>query len=274
MPIDDRIEISKHLAATYAGGRYDDPWGRVQEYQRVLEYTAEHPNKGSAAVASALDLPRSRIRPWMESDSRPDPVRAIQTAEDYGWLDLSWNDEQFEGFNILVAWIFAGGSIATETYAPMFTVEEETMRCAYTALKRAGITDIDIENVDSEGRATDLRPGVDGVILGRFLAALGGPVGTKNAERDFALPSYLDEAPADVRMEFLRTYVWLRGTNPPKETRLAVQLAEQRDAAFRQQLKDLIEWAVPGSVRGDGTTFLLTPHAARVLDRPPELCHR
>jgi len=37
-------------------------------------------------VGNALDLPNERIRGWLE-DMIPDPVRAINTAIDHGWLD-------------------------------------------------------------------------------------------------------------------------------------------------------------------------------------------
>lgn len=83
MDITDHETVARALADTYRGGYAPDPWERVTEYQRVLEYTAEHPNKGSSAVASALELPRGRIRPWMDG-ARPDPVCAIQTAEEHG----------------------------------------------------------------------------------------------------------------------------------------------------------------------------------------------
>jgi hypothetical protein len=36
------------LARTYGGS---DPWERVEDYQRWLEYSADHPQKGSSAVA-------------------------------------------------------------------------------------------------------------------------------------------------------------------------------------------------------------------------------
>jgi hypothetical protein len=118
------LGLSKKLARTYNDAH--DGWERVQEYQRVLEYTAENPNKGSSAVAKALDLPRGRIRSWVDGGSRPDPVRGIQAAEGNGWLNLGWNDRQLAALNVLVAWIFSGGSITTETYGPRFVINEQT----------------------------------------------------------------------------------------------------------------------------------------------------
>jgi hypothetical protein len=72
MDITGRQNVSQVLARTYGGDR--DGWERVTEYQRVLEYTGKHPDKGSSAVASAVGLPRGRIRPWIDDGARPDPV--------------------------------------------------------------------------------------------------------------------------------------------------------------------------------------------------------
>jgi len=113
MNITDRQLVARALTETYTGGYAPDPWERVTEYQRVLEYTAKHPNKGSTAVATALELPRGRIRPWMDG-ARPDPVRAIQTAEAHGWLDLDHGAAPFTGLNTLVARIFSAGAIARD----------------------------------------------------------------------------------------------------------------------------------------------------------------
>ena len=80
----------KDLARTYRSRSYADPWELVEDYWRVLESAARRPELGSQALASRLDLPRSRIRPWIRKPNadrkpaRPDPVRAIQVAEGHG----------------------------------------------------------------------------------------------------------------------------------------------------------------------------------------------
>jgi hypothetical protein len=62
----------------------------VAQFEQVTEYCAEHPDQGSGAVATALDLPRERIRAWVDSDGRPDAVRGCETLTANGWLHLSW----------------------------------------------------------------------------------------------------------------------------------------------------------------------------------------
>ncbi|SDD44600.1 hypothetical protein SAMN05192552_102339 [Natrinema hispanicum] len=53
--------IDDELARTYDGSAYADPYETVQEYRAVMRYASQHPNKGSHAVATAIDTPRSRI---------------------------------------------------------------------------------------------------------------------------------------------------------------------------------------------------------------------
>jgi hypothetical protein len=85
--------VVKVFARTYGRSDSRDGWDRVQDYRRVIEYTAEHPKKGSQAVATALEIPLERIRPWIDDEARPDPVRGIQTTEAHGWLDLDWDGD-------------------------------------------------------------------------------------------------------------------------------------------------------------------------------------
>lgn len=100
MDLSDRTYRAQALARTYGGDR--DGWERLTEYQRVLEWRGTHPQKGSQAAASALDLPRGRIRPWFDG-AKPDPVHAVDTAEANGWLDAQPSDRVFEALSVLSA---------------------------------------------------------------------------------------------------------------------------------------------------------------------------
>jgi len=62
----DRQALIKRLARTYNG--INDPYQRIENYRRVNTYAADHPSKGSAAIANALGFQRSRIRPWVDGD--------------------------------------------------------------------------------------------------------------------------------------------------------------------------------------------------------------
>lgn len=71
--------IKARLARTCTHPSYDDPYDAVLDYQRVQTIAADNPDKGAAAIATIVELPRSRIRPWLDG-GMPDPVRAIATA--------------------------------------------------------------------------------------------------------------------------------------------------------------------------------------------------
>ena len=81
--------IEKRLARTYNTPSYDDPYDAVSDYRRVQRAAANHPNMGSSALSNIVELPRSRIRGWVDddADSMPDAVRGISVAQNKGWLD-------------------------------------------------------------------------------------------------------------------------------------------------------------------------------------------
>lgn len=275
MSLPERQELAKRLARTYEGGKYDtgEAWNRVGEYREVLAYTADHPNKGSHAVSTALELPRSRIRPWMEDGAKPEPVRAIEIAEAHGWLDLRWEEPPFTGLNVLIAWIFAGGSISKATRVPRFAVDNQSQACAKTALERAGINQARIDRANTDHRGTEVVPAEDASVLGRMLAILGAPLGPKRADRELSLPVYLEPSPRAVQLAFARTYVWLRGTPRPDRPETPVQLHEERSPAYREQVQALLEGLVPSAVHGEGNTYRLSAEASAVLNEPPPICH-
>ncbi len=85
----------------------------------MRRYVSQHPSKGSYAISNALELPRGRVRGWID-DGKPDAARGIEVARDYGWLDATMQDQTFLALNTLVANVFSGGSIATDTFVPSF----------------------------------------------------------------------------------------------------------------------------------------------------------
>jgi len=121
------------LARTYSDRVYPDPWEKVLDHRRVLDYAAEHPNAGRVRVGNALDLPNERIRGWLE-DMIPDPVRAINTAIDHGWLDPDPDSETAAALVELLAHVLAGGSIAAKSYVPAVTPGE---RVSAAEIRRA-----------------------------------------------------------------------------------------------------------------------------------------
>jgi len=225
------------LARTYNAQSYADPWDAVEDYNRVMEYSGQHPNKGSCAVATALDLPRSRVRPWLD-DARPDPVRAVQVADRHDWLRLDYHDQQFQALNRLVAWVFSGGSIAEESWVPQFaldgTSDKERLTTHFNVL---GIEWTTVHD-DDRSRSTELRPTEHASVLGRVLSVLGAPVSGKDSTTDLSLPAYLDAAPTEIRHAFADVYLQNRAVEHDDKRTLTIN--EERSAAFRRELAALL----------------------------------
>ena len=235
MDLADRRARSQALARTYGGER--DGWERLIEYQRALEWRGKHPNKGSSAASSALDLPRSRIRPWFDKGSKPEPVHAVDTAEEHGWLDAQPGERVFEALSVLHAWVYAGGSIEQTNYASTFAVGKEDPRdLAIEALQAVGLR-ASVDREDDPHRATEVRPaGPGGTHLGRFLhGVLGAPIGPKTERSAVELPTWLIESGASTRLRWARVYVELRGVRLDEDRHgYTLQLYEARSRAFQQ----------------------------------------
>lgn len=250
------------LARTYAPPAYSDPWDLITDYQRVIEYTGAHPNKGSTAVANALDLPRSRIRPWLDG-SIPDAVRGIQFAERKGWLNLSVTDARFRAFNRLIAWIFAGGSIDNSRHVPLFTIPSHEAKTRLENYFNVIDCEYEIVRETDAGRATEARPRTGGAVLGRLLMVLGAPVGTKNETTAMSLPAYLADAPPEIRAEFVDVYLLHRGQRGTEKD--TITLNESRSASYLQELAVLIESVAGASVTANHHSVVVSAKAARRL---------
>ncbi|WP_137284564.1 homing endonuclease associated repeat-containing protein [Halorussus salinisoli] len=257
----NEVVTPEAFARTYNNQSYDDPWTAVEQYHRVKAYTADHPNKGSTAVANALDLPRSRIRPWMEDDARPDCLRGIQTAEEYGWLPLTVDASVFPAFNTLVAWIFSSGSIDEDRVVPSFVVDNEAAKARVTkTLADLGLDARTVREGD-HSRATELVPASDASILGRILTALGAPHGKKI--RDLELPSYLGAAPPSVRDEFVDVYLLNRGQTRDETDTITVH--EERSSEYLEELAALFRQISGGTISVSGQNVIISAEAARNL---------
>lgn len=255
----DPVPTPPAVARTYQGNR--DGWERVLEYERVAEYASHHPDKGSGAVASALDLPRSRIRTWVDSGGAPDPVHGLRTALDRRWLVPESDRKRRRALAVCVAWISAGGSIAGGTFAPRFSAqtdaERERIRKAAVDL---GIT-LDWVDRDAEGQGIEGVPSSDASVFGRVLAAAGAPIAPSDT-----LPEWILDGPEDVRRAVAAAYVECRGQRAGHGELLQVReeaKTEERLKAIGELLSDVAgrgTWTLSGEqIRLDreGTDALL-----------------
>lgn len=241
-----------------------DPVELVEQYHRVLDFSAENPSLGSQAIATRLDLPRERIRTWIREDnsSIPDCVRGLQTAEERGWVRVMPDSDIFKGLNVLVVTILSGGSISADTWDPRFAIDGvDSLDRAVTALRWVDIEFEMIRKTDRE-RATEIRLKDDGRILGRVLGTLGAPVGSK-ASQDLSLPSYLAHVSPEHRRAFARSYVGNRGFHHTDKGILTFK--EERSEAYLEQLADLLADVTQARVSRNGNNVVLSKDATRVL---------
>jgi len=248
---------ARSLARTYSDRVYPDPWEKVEDYQRVQAYAAEHPNSGRTAVGNALELPPARVRGWLNG-GKPDPVRGIETASANGWLDP---DCDMAGALVeLLAHILAGGSV-NETFVPAISagrrIDYATIEDAFAAV---GV-DTQRRHTDSEGRATELYPTADASALGRCLVAMGAPHGAKTSLD--AVPPSVWESPESIRCRFVEVYVAHRGAH--FETKATTRVQEQRPVSYLEDLHDLIGECVDGNVSVGDRAVTISADAAREL---------
>ncbi|QCW05221.1 hypothetical protein [Natrinema pallidum] len=248
------------LARTYSPPSYSDPVDVVKDYGRTMDYASRHPNKGSSAIASALELPRGRIRPWLDG-AKPDAVRGIETARDYGWLEAEYGDPEFTAHNTLVANVFSAGSISEQYYRPSFALNHRGEDShVLDALELAGCEYRIV--ADRRDRADEARPTEDASVLGRVLAALGAPVGPK-ADQQLALPTYLTDAPDDVRETFVYSYLENRAIEHDDKATLTVR--EARNRTYLESLAALIDDVAGGGVSLGERDIVISADAAREL---------
>ncbi|WP_252698283.1 hypothetical protein [Natronosalvus vescus] len=258
----DRVFVTdRELARTFDGGSYPNAWEAVQQYREATRYSSRH-DVGSGATASALELPRSRLRTWIDDGGKPDVVRCIDRARANGWLDLTYDDPVFNGLNALVADVFSGGSIAKETYSPSFTINHRGEDShVFDALDLVGV-EYKIIRETEQGRATEARPSAHGTVLGRVLVTLGAPLGPK-AEQRLELPGYLDGAPDDVKRLFVVCYLENRARE--FETKATLQVHENRNRSYHEQMASLIADVTGERVTAEDRGFTISAAAAREL---------
>jgi hypothetical protein len=243
----DRQTAAQELVRTYSPPSYADPWECIQDYERVQRYTAEHPNQGSQAVSTAVDLPRSRIRSWVDSDGQPDCYRGLQAARDREWLVDEWTDTA-RGLNQLAAWLLASGSI-NDVWVPLFVADTDAeIERLRSAAQDAGVALTATR--EAEDRPLEWRPRSDASVLGRILHTWTGVKGDKSS-KTMQFPRYPQYARRDIARDFTRIYVNLRAVKRNDRPDTRIQLMEDRSEAYRRDLVALLERVIDSdAIRG------------------------
>lgn len=265
------LVTAEDLASYYSQPGYAEAWDALEDYNKVLRYTGQHPNKGSAAVSSALELPRGRVQSWM-SGSRPTVVRAIQVAERKDWIPLETDDAELLDWTALVAWIHAQGSISTGEYLPMFGVSTDTEIDYLTRIFEKLDMKPDIYHADTTDRATEVRISEHRIIVGRILVELGAPLGTRETHR--SVPMYLEDGRLAVQSVFLAIYLITVAEHWEWREGYVIHQEEYPDS-YRESLATLFEAVIPESVNRDiievneDSIFVAEEAANAVFDSVP-----
>lgn len=242
------VPTPKALARTYDHRSYDDSWEVVKDYERVMDTRDRHPGKGSAALSTMLELPRSRIRPWLDSDAKPAPVAAIETAASRGWFVDDYSLPATEGTALatFVMWIFAGGSINRD-FVPQFVLRSSAR---FESLGRladaADYLDIElIERHRGDGRANEYVPSIETSLFGRVLHAAGAPVGSK-ATQHLDVPEWIRDGPLNVQRAAAVTYMGER-MGPAGLSGVLQHRWERASEAFLEKVGELLVEVCGGS---------------------------
>ncbi|WP_435099833.1 hypothetical protein [Halorubrum sp. N11] len=252
--------IAVPLARTYDHPSYEDPYDAVQDYNRVVEAAAKNPNKGSAALSKVVELPRSRIRAWVDDDGMPDPARGVMLAQRHGWTEP--DAEMTETLAALAGHLLGGGSISTETYVPSVAAGRRvSLDEIETAFREVGVRPTRRhEAVDS--RATEVHPATHGSVLGRTLAAWGCPVGGRSTVE--TLPAIVEYTGEASQVAFLDAYVRHRAVNYPNKA--TSRLHGQQPLAFHQAIADLITTVTAEHASAGENGVTVSADAMRALD--------
>jgi len=253
----------RDLAATFDGSPYDDTWAALEQYRRVQAYTSLHPEQGYVAVSNALGTPQGRTRSWADDGRKPLAQTAIETAADYGWLSIGYDDPIFQGLNALVANVFSGGYIPADRWEAFFVLNERGYDShVLDAFELVGVDPTEATE-DRPNAAPRIRPAEDAALLGRCLSILGAPRGQKAQLETLSLPNYLEDAPEAVRELFVQCYVTNRGV--PGHDSAIVQINEERPREYQRDLAVLIESVADEPVRLGDATITISADAARAL---------
>lgn len=230
-------EAKRELVRTYSPPSYADPWQLVDDYERVIAYSANHPNKGSSAISSALNLPRGRIRPWL-NDSQPDCYRALQTALDNTWIVDDWSQSEADALNRLAAWQLSSGSIDDRWVPTFITNDDRDEISRLHDIGRGAGVDLELTRRDDDTRPMEWRPTNDGAVLGRVLYTWTGVRGYKTSDV-VQFPRYPRLAPHHIVKRFVQVYVQQRGVYRTDKGEF-IQIAEHRSDRYRDALTDCI----------------------------------
>jgi hypothetical protein len=255
---------------TYDPPSYEDSTDLVRDYERVQKKAAAHPNKGSGALSSMVDLPRERIRTWVDSDGMPDCYRGLQTALSNGWIIDGWDEAPARGLNCLAAWILSSGGIK-DNFVPTFIADAGGEYGTLQAYANLANVSLQRTRESSDTRPSEWVPRSDASVLGRILYTWIDFKGDKSRGK-VEFPAYLREAPDFITWDFLQIYVQQRGVSRDDPDGY-IQISVDRSESFRLALKSRLQSIVadPEEIRGEGWPLRIYGDAKARLSEYPQI---
>ena len=252
------VEVS--LARTYNTPSYDDPYDAVQDYRRVQQVAAKHPNKGSTALSSVVELPRSRIRTWVDNDGMPDAARGVMDARRQGWITP--DNEMRTALAALAGHLLGGGSIARKNYVPSVAAGRRVSPDKIAAAFRAVGVRPTRRHEEQGSRATEVLPATHASVLGRTLAAWECPVGGRATIE--TLPAIVAQASEADKTAFLEAYVRHRAVE--YSDKATSRLHGQQPPAFHQAIAELIAEVTGEHAHAGDNAVTVSAAAMRALN--------
>lgn len=247
----------QQLARTYSHPS-KDPWEAVELYRESQRYPDDW---GAQRVASKMGVSRSEVRAWVDGDGMPDAARAVEFAEAHGWFDDGWTPAT-RALARLTAAVFACGSIEKQWCRPSWTPTDPLMK--QTIQQDLDTLGTGWKTIQREGTKPDeIQPVEKASPLGRALHVLGCPIGYKNSISARALPSFLENAPAPVRTEWVELFVRERGTRHEGKATRTIQASRSRQ--YLDGIAQLVEDVTNESATASDDRVTISADAVRAL---------
>lgn len=246
----DTDATKKAVVRTYNSLSYADPLDAVQDYERVQAAAVKHPNKGSAALRSIVNLPRFRIRSWVDSDGVPDCYRGLQTTLAHHWIIDNWGSPIAKAMNSLAAWVLSSGSINDNWELVFVTTDHRREIDSLQSYADTIGSPLSRTRDNHTERPMERQPTEDGAVLGRVLHTWTGEGIQK---RNHSPVSHLSQLrPHHFAKQFCQIYIQQRGSDAHHSPNF-LQISATRYAQFRRDLKSCLQRVVsdPDLVTGE-----------------------
>lgn len=258
----------KALANTYSPEHLENGWAAVERYRKWEAWETDHSDVGRADAERSLGIPRRTIDAW-RGGSAPRAVKALQTAQEHGWLSGTTHNEIGEGLARLLAWVYATGSLAEGPRGQLelkFTVRNEGDQERLERWAAKANVEIRYDFADNEQKVTLGRVDTHPQLFARVLMAMGAHVG-RQSERA-AVPSAISDSPSSpVARAFVATYLRNKGSMHPQWDKRFV-IREDRPEAFLVELAEVLEEVLETEVHRSRKFISIQPREVRgFLDR-------